>query len=94
MMLENMFPQTRNRVRVVWGNTKYKDVITVTVVNMQWKRIPEHIKQKILSNVWCSNCKDVVSVTDYQIENHQLGLIIRGKCSVCESEVARVVEKE
>ena len=66
----------------------------MTVVNMQWKRIPENIKQMILSNVWCSNCRDVVSVTDYQIENHELGLIISGKCSVCGSEVARVVEKE
>jgi len=66
----------------------------VTVVNMQWKRIPENIKEKILSNVWCSSCRDVISVVDYYIENDKVGLIIRGKCSVCGSEVARVVEKE
>lgn len=66
----------------------------MTVVNMQWKRIPENIKEKILSNVWCSSCRDVISVVDYYIENDKVGLIIRGKCSVCGSEVARVVEKE
>jgi hypothetical protein len=71
-----------------------KDMIPVTVVNMQWKRIPENNKQKILSNVLCSSCRDVISVTDYKIENHDLGFIINGKCSVCGSEVARVVEKE
>jgi len=56
--------------------------------------MPENIKQKILSNVWYSNCMDVVSVVDYVIENDKLGLIISGKCSICGSEVARVVEKE
>jgi hypothetical protein len=66
----------------------------MTVVNMQWKLIPDNIKQMILSNVWCSNCRDVVSVTDYQIETHDLGLIMSGKCSICGSDVARVVEKE
>ena len=78
----------------MWGNMKYKDVIPVTVVNMQWKRIPENIREEILRNVWCSNCSDVVSVADYYIENDKFGLIIRGKCNVCGSEVARVVEKE
>lgn len=66
----------------------------MTVVNMQWKRIPENIREEILSNVWCSNCRDVISVADYYIENDNLGLIIRGKCSICGSELARVVEKE
>jgi len=56
--------------------------------------MPDNIKEKILSNVWCSNCRDVISVADYYVENDNLGLIIRGKCSVCGSEVARVVEKE
>jgi len=69
-------------------------VIAITVANMQWKRIPKNIKEKILSNVWCSNCRDAISVADYYIENDKLGLIIHGKCSVCGSEVARVVEKE
>lgn len=73
---------------------KYKDVVPVTVVNMQWKRMPENIKQLILSNVWCSSCRKGVLVADYQIKNHDLCLIISGKCSVCGSEVARVVEKE
>jgi hypothetical protein len=69
-------------------------VSAITVVNMQWKRIPEDIREKILSNIWCTSCRDVVSVIDYQIENDELGLIIQGKCNVCRSEVARVVEKE
>jgi len=73
---------------------KYKDGIAMTVVNMQWKRISESIKKKILSNVWCSNCRDVISVSDYDIENHDYGLEIRGKCNVCGNEVARVVENE
>ncbi len=57
-----------------------EDVIPVTVVNMQWKRIPENIKEKILANVWCSSCREGVLVADYKIENHDFGLGIRGKC--------------
>ena len=66
----------------------------MTVVNMQWKRIPENIKEKILSNVWCSNCREGVLVVDYKMESHEFGLVIRGKCCKCGNEVARVVDRE
>ena len=68
----------------------------MTVVNMQWKRIPENIKEKILANVSCSSCREGVLVADYKIENHDhdFDLEIRGKCCKCGNEVVRVVDRE
>lgn len=56
--------------------------------------MPKNIREKLLSNVWCTNCSDVVKVVEYSIEDDKLGLIIKGKCTTCNGEVARVVENE
>lgn len=57
-----------------------------------WSLIPENIRSTILSNVYCVNCKDMTTIIDYSIEESKPDIVLRGKCAVCNGEVARVVE--
>lgn len=61
-------------------------------INLAWIKIPKDIREKLLRNVWCSNCCGVVRVVEYSIEDDKIDLIIKGKCGNCGGEVARVVE--
>jgi len=63
------------------------------IINLDWQRIPKDIREKLLGNVFCGNCKGAVRVIDYTVENDKLGLIIKGKCKNCGCNVVRVVEK-
>lgn len=57
-----------------------------------WNLIPENIRSTILSNVYCVNCKDMTTIIDYSIEESKPGIVLRGKCTVCNGEVARIIE--
>ena len=57
-----------------------------------WNLIPENIRSTILSNVYCVNCKDMTTIIDYSIEESKSDIVLRGKCAVCNGEVARIVE--
>ena len=61
-------------------------------INLKWMRIPKNIREKLLNNVWCTNCSDVVRIVEYSIEDDKIGLIIKGKCEICGGKVTRVVE--
>jgi hypothetical protein len=63
-------------------------------INIKWARIPKDIREKLLNNVWCVNCSDVVKVTDYCIDEDKVGLVIKGKCKICGHKVCRVVEND
>lgn len=62
------------------------------LISLKWRKVPKNIREKILSNVFCSNCKCAVKVVDYSIEEDKIGLIIKGKCEACDGIVVRVVE--
>ncbi|MFC5649416.1 hypothetical protein ACFPYJ_09780 [Paenibacillus solisilvae] len=59
-----------------------------------WKTIPQLYRDKLVRNVFCGNCKDVVEIIQYSITENKYGLILEGKCRTCGGPVARVVEKE
>lgn len=61
-------------------------------INLNWMKIPKDIREKLLNNVWCSNCTGVVRVVEYSIEDDKIGLIIKGECANCAGKVVRVVE--
>ncbi|WAA08824.1 hypothetical protein [Fervidibacillus albus] len=63
-------------------------------INLNWMKISKDIRERLLNNVWCSNCRDGVRVVEYSIEDDKLGLIIKGKCETCGGKVVRVVEKQ
>jgi hypothetical protein len=57
-----------------------------------FNKIPDDIKSKILSNVYCSKCKDSVKIVDFKGSIDSGDLILQGKCEVCSSKVARLIE--
>ncbi len=70
-----------------------KNTVPIDLVR-KWMKIPEAVREKILSNVWCSKCQKSVSIKDYLYEGFEHGFLIRGKCCICGTNVARVIEDE
>ncbi|MET3683182.1 hypothetical protein ABID56_001273 [Alkalibacillus flavidus] len=61
-------------------------------VNKKWLSIPEDIREKLMTNVFCSKCRGNATITDFKVEGHDLGIVLLGKCQACGNDVARVVE--
>ena len=57
-----------------------------------WNDIPGPIQMKLLNNVWCSSCRDVGGIAIETMNVEKGDLIIRGKCTKCNSAVARLIE--
>ncbi len=58
----------------------------------RWNEIPDNIKPKLLSNVYCSKCKDMVTIINFQAEIMDNDLLLKGKCKTCNHNVARLIE--
>ena len=57
-----------------------------------WASVPDYGKQLILSKVWCCRCRRGVAIVDYTGSIIGGDLLLSGKCSECQGDVARVVE--
>lgn len=62
--------------------------------NKKWLSIPEDFRKKIIANVRCTSCNDVVTITDFIIIDHPVGVMLDGKCKNCGNKVVRVVEMD
>ncbi|MCI1693281.1 hypothetical protein [Aneurinibacillus aneurinilyticus] len=60
----------------------------------RWLDMPSERQQMFLANVWCVHCRDVVTIIDYKVEPHDIGVVLRGKCNTCGHAVARVIEMD
>ena len=58
----------------------------------KWKKVPKNIRQRLLSNVFCSKCL-VTTIVDYTLHNTDEGVLLQGKCKTCGENVARLVEE-
>ncbi len=58
----------------------------------KFNQIPDDMKAKTLSNVYCSNCKDTVKIVDFTARVTQEDLILEGKCDSCSRSVSRLIE--
>ncbi len=58
----------------------------------KFNQIPDDIKSKILSNVYCSICKDTVKIVDFEATMDGIDLVLKGKCEKCSNNVARLIE--
>lgn len=58
----------------------------------KFNQIPDDIKSKILSNVYCSNCEDTVKIVDFEATIDKNDLVLTGKCNKCSGEVNRLIE--
>ena len=57
-----------------------------------WMELPADIRSKILSNVWCSDCRTAVTICDYSADFDGGVVVLRGFCGTCGHKVARVLE--
>ena len=57
-----------------------------------WKAIPEDIRKKLLSNVWCAHCRQETTITNFSGAVKGGNLLLVGRCTVCHKDVARVIE--
>jgi hypothetical protein len=55
--------------------------------------IPTHIRQQLLSNVWCGHCRHEVTITDFSGTMKDRDLLLVGRGAECQGEVARVIER-
>jgi len=58
----------------------------------RWEQIPEQARKDILENVWCSQCRKMVTLQLREGDMLRRSLVLRGTCRKCGSEAARVVE--
>ncbi len=58
----------------------------------RFNQIPEEIKPKILSNVYCTSCREMVTIIDFEGRIEGSDLILRGKCKICLNKVVRLIE--
>ncbi|MBM7096232.1 hypothetical protein JSY36_10730 [Bacillus sp. H-16] len=67
--------------------------MSVTDLNAQkkWMKIPQDIRKKLLSNVFCSKCSET-TIVDYDMKDDQYGILLEGKCKTCGKPVARLIE--
>ena len=54
--------------------------------------IPADICQRLLSNVWCGQCRFETSITNFSGTIKGGDLLLVGKCAECHGDVARVIE--
>ena len=58
----------------------------------KFNQIPDDIKSKILSNVYCSNCKDMVKIVEFEATVDKDDLVLKDKCENCSGKVVRLIE--
>lgn len=58
----------------------------------RFNQIPDDLKSKILSNVYCSHCNNTVKIVDFTATMDKGDLILSGECDRCSGKVARLIE--
>ena len=54
--------------------------------------IPADIRQRLLANVWCGQCRHAVRIMSFTGSIRGDDLLLAGKCAECQGDVARVIE--
>ncbi len=59
-----------------------------------WRAVPGNIQLKILNTVWCIRCRNMTAISNARGKVDAGMLVLRGECTRCGGEVARVIENE
>ena len=59
-----------------------------------WEDIDSHIRIRLLNNVWCRHCGKMSSIGNLSGMVESGMLVLRGSCTKCGSDVARVIENK
>ncbi len=85
--------QSPNEQQLGASSSPVESLPTLTRAGRQrWESIPAHVRQRLLSNVWCGHCGHEVTITDFSGTMKGRDLLLVGRCADCRSEVARVIE--
>lgn len=57
-----------------------------------WAAIPSESNKRLLSNVWCSNCRHAVTITNFSGAVKSGDLLLVRSCAECHGDVARLIE--
>jgi hypothetical protein len=63
------------------------------LARQRWESISAEIRQRLLTNVWCGQCRHAVTITNFTGTVKDGDLLLVGKCAECHGEVARVIEE-
>jgi hypothetical protein len=58
----------------------------------RWESITAHVRQRLLSNVWCGQCRSETTITHFSGTIKGGNLLLVGQCAACHGNVARVIE--
>ena len=56
------------------------------------RSIPAEARKRLLSNVWCVDCRHSVTITNFAGVVKGGDLLLVGLCSECRRDVARLIE--
>jgi hypothetical protein len=59
-----------------------------------WDAIPHATRLRLLNNVWCANCAKATGIGEISGNVEKGDLILRGVCTRCGGEVARLIETD
>lgn len=60
--------------------------------HQRWESIPADIRRRLLSNVWCGQCRHETTITHFSAAIKDDDLLLVGTCAECRSDVARLIE--
>ena len=58
-----------------------------------WEKIPNEVRVKLLNNVYCTSCRDMVGIANVTGNIDGGDLVLKGICTACGGPVARLIEK-
>ncbi len=58
----------------------------------RWESMPVDLRQRLLSNVWCGQCRHETTIINFSGAIKGGDLLLVGQCAECRSDVARVIE--
>lgn len=80
-------------MRIIWPPKRGTIMVTDLKAAQKWSKIPRHLQERLIDNVFCSIC-GVTTIVEYSIHNDKFGILLKGKCKKCGKPVARLVEDE
>jgi hypothetical protein len=59
-----------------------------------WQAIPPDKQELLLSTVWCGQCAETTTITEFSGREEQGDLILTGICAACGETVTRLIETD
>ena len=57
-----------------------------------WQAIPPDKQELLLSTVWCGQCAEMTTITEFSGQDVRGNLVLTGICAACGETVTRLIE--